>query len=251
MKLPRVLTLCSLAVVVAIAGCSGSSDSGSATAMPPEDTDESTPDQTTTDPTDTGSTATTARYRLRFEATWSGATHITDFPGNPHFSPLTGAVHNQQVVFWSQGQNASDGIEVMAETGGVSTFVSEVNAAIDEGYASAVINGGGVATSPGEVSVEFEVSIDNPLITVVSMLAPSPDWFVGLHNVALHDGQQFLASLTQDLALYDAGTDSGQSYTSANSDTQPPDPIDLVSNPTGTPFDRGMPFVGRFVIEKL
>ena len=41
----------------------------------------------TADAADAAETAVgNARYRVTFQATWSAATHPTNFPGNPHFS---------------------------------------------------------------------------------------------------------------------------------------------------------------------
>ena len=74
-----------------------------------------------------------ARYSVRFAASWSAETHPINFPPNPHFSPLTGAVHSEQVVIWQPGQNASDGIEEMAESGGTGVLLPEIQFAIDEG----------------------------------------------------------------------------------------------------------------------
>ena len=38
----------------------------------------------------------TARYRVRFNATWSATTHPNDFPSAPHFSGLIGGTHNEE-----------------------------------------------------------------------------------------------------------------------------------------------------------
>jgi len=128
-----------------------------------------------------------ATFRAIFDATWSAATHPTNFPFNPHFSPLTGAVHSEQTIIWQPGELASPGIEIMAETGGTGTLLSEINFAINEGRALSTIEGGGIATSPGSTSVEFTVNRNNSQVTLVSMLAPSPDWFIGVHGLDLID----------------------------------------------------------------
>jgi len=84
------------------------------------------------------------------------------------------------------------------------------------------------------------------------MLAPSPDWFVGVNGaMLLGDDGVFIDTLTIDLLLYDAGTDNGQEYNSADEDTQPKSPISLVNSfPSQTPFIDGEPIVGQLVIEK-
>lgn len=224
-------------------------DAGSGNGDADGDTDDGSTNDSDPDPV---ASEATARYRLTFSASWSAQTHAQDFPGNPHFSGLVGAVHNEQIIFWESGQIATNGIEEVAESGAKTLMLEEVNAAIANGYATASIDGGGVATSPGVASIEFEVSRDYPQVTVTTMVAPSPDWFVGVHNLALFDGTAFVDSITRDLAVYDAGTDSGVAYTSGDEDSAPRDPIGLLSSdPANAPFIDGVPSVGQFIFEKL
>ena len=63
------------------------------------------------------------------------------------------------------------------------------------------------------------------------MVAPSPDWFVGVSGLDLRPGGTWVSSLTVDLFSYDAGTDSGPNFTSPNTDTNPQDPIALLGAP--------------------
>jgi len=211
--------------------------------------------QTTLIPTDGVVTEDelTATYRITFDANWTESTHPVQFPvGSDHFSPLIGAVHNEQVIFFEPGQIASDGIEVMAETGDTALFISEINESIENGSALFGIAGEGIGSGDGEVSVDVTVTVDFSQITVTSMLAPSPDWFVGLHNFDLHDGVAFTQSIVVDAILYDSGTDSGVSYESNSSDTQPRDPIlPTSSEAQDTSFIDGQPAPGQFIIEKL
>ncbi len=203
-------------------------------------------------PLTTASVETSARYRLTFNASWSAQSHPVNFPSSAHFSGLVGAVHNDQVALWNTGELASNGIELMAETGDTSGLLAEVAGAVNAGSAASAINGGGVALSPGAVSVEFEVTRDHPLITITSMVAPSPDWFVGVRDLALFDGTDFVESLTIEAPVYDSGTDSGLLFTSDDIDTQPATPITLLStDATATNFISGLPSVGQFVIQKL
>jgi hypothetical protein len=166
-----------------------------------------------------------AVYTVTFESTWSAATHPADFPGNAHFSGLIGGTHNDRVVFWSEGQPASAGMESMAETGAKGTLSNEVDAAIDAGDAAAILSGGGIGTSPGTVSMTFTIDRDYPRVTLVSMVAPSPDWFVGVAGLELYRDGAWVDRLEVPLFPYDAGTDSGATYTAANQDTVPTEPI--------------------------
>jgi len=166
-----------------------------------------------------------AVYRIVFEATWSRRTHPDDFPPGPHFSPLIGAVHSDRVSFWDLGETASPGIESMAETGATSLLSGEIRAEIPQN-ASAIVSGSG-SGSPGRVTIrDVVVRLDDPLVTLVTMIAPSPDWFVGVTGYSLLNG---LGHWTDErsVVLYplDAGTDDGPSYTSDNDDTSPREPI--------------------------
>ena len=249
----RIATVLFIGLVPLLQACS---DNGSASvadlANPPEEADNPGMDPVVDPVVGQGGTENTARYRVVFESSWSSTTHALNFPGGPHFSGLVGAVHNEQVIFWELGQLASDGIEVMAETGSKASLRTEVDFAMAAGHALSLVDGSGIGNSPGSVEIEFDVNQEYPQVTVVSMLAPSPDWFVGVHNLDLRDGDGFTDSLTVDLALYDAGTDSGPRYGSSNDDTDPPETITLLtSESTDTPFIDGKPVVGQFIFTKL
>ncbi|HUU45107.1 MAG TPA: spondin domain-containing protein [Acidobacteriota bacterium] len=166
-----------------------------------------------------------AIYDLTFTATWSATTHPENFPGNPHFSSLAGATHSAAVSFWSVGELATTGIKNVAEGGNPGVLLDEVADAIDAGTAEFSLLGGGIGTSPGTVSMAIAVNGDHPLVTLVSMIAPSPDWFVGVNGLNLGQNGAWIDSHTVDLFLYDAGTDDGEDYTSANAVTDPPEPI--------------------------
>ena len=196
------------------------------------------------------SPAPTARYRVTFEATWDVTTHPTDFPPNPHFSGLVGGTHRATVSFWQDGGLATEGIRLMAERGRQSPLDIEVDAAIQAGQAQHLLVGSDVPSSPGSTSLEFEVSVDYPLVTLVTMVAPSPDWFVGVSGLSLLENGDWASSRTVDLHPWDAGTDSGVSYRSADRVTAPPETIRRL---TAAPVSVGgtVPSMGRFVFRRL
>ena len=191
---------------------------------------------------------TEATYQLVFNATWSQETHPLDFPANPHFSGLIGGSHNAAVRFWELGALASPGIEAMAETGSKTLLTDEVNAAITAGDAKEVISRAGINPAPGTRTVTFTMSSTHPYLTLVSMIAPSPDWFVGVDALALAEGGVWKDEVLVALYPYDAGTDSGTSYSSPNDDTDPQKPIRDLSNEY--PFE-GTPPLGTFMITLL
>lgn len=196
-----------------------------------------------------GCPAATASYSLQFDAGWSAATHPQDFPAGPHFSGLIGGLHDETVSFWAPGSLATTGIERMAELGSKTSLRAEIEAAIAAGSAATVISGSGIPSSPGSVSVSFEASGAFPHLTLVSMLAPSPDWFIGVDGLPLLESGEWVAHLVVPLFVYDAGTDDGPTYTSPNADSVPPDPISQI---TGYPFlsESALVPVGTFTLQR-
>ncbi len=199
-------------------------------------------------------------YRATFTTQWNSTDFPTNYPGGAHWSPLVGTVHNEQVVFWApDSQPATAGIESMAESGSTSAFNTEIQSAKTSGYSQGRIQAGKINSGSGSVSIDFKTSTTYPLLTLVSMIAPSPDWFVGVHGLALQDEQgQWIESQTVDLKLYDAGTDNGVSFTSSNSDTSSQSlSITLLSSDRadsdfedGKHFNSGK-YVGTLLIEKI
>jgi hypothetical protein len=159
-------------------------------------------------------------YRLTFTSSWSQDTHphpdgAERFPTNAHFSPLIGATHDVTTTFWADGELASAGMEQMAETGRVLLLREEFAAAGDAVFDT--LNGAGIP-SPGETTIAaLRVDRDHPRVTLVTMVAPSPDWFVGVSSLSLLDEKgEWRNELEVVLYPYDAGSDDGADYHSTD-----------------------------------
>ena len=176
----------------------------------------------------TGECPASATYRVTFRATWDAASHGSSppFPSGAHFSRVVGATHVEELSFWSSGGIATGGIESMAETGAVTAFCNEVQAEVDGGRAGGCIRGQEASfRSPGTVTLAFDVDEGFPFLTLVSMIAPSPDWFVGVDGIALQQGGCWTPRIETDLVGYDAGTDSGTTFAARDADVTPHQPI--------------------------
>lgn len=197
-----------------------------------------------------GTAQSSATYQVTFESTWSAATHPDGFPGNPHFSGLVGATHTDAASLWMPGELASPGMESMAETGSKSLLLAEVDGLIGGGEAEFALSGPGMTVSPGEVTYTFTVNETHSLVSLVTMLAPSPDWFVGVHGLDLHATETWTPLHIVPLYVYDAGTDSGTTYTAPNQNTQPQA---LIAEIEGPPFNIGgsVPPIGSFTFTLL
>ncbi len=201
-----------------------------------------------------------ANYRLTINNDWSSTTHPANFPSDAHFSWLGGGTHNNDVTFWELGGMASPGIIQMAETGRVDILVdTEFQQAISNGHAFSETIFEKVWTpeappGPGTRITSFNMDSDFPLITLATMLGPSPDWFVGVSGLALFENGLWKDSVTVQLALYDGGSEDGDVPTMNNPATTPQETIHLITyDPsTGTYIDSSSPhFIGSMVFERV
>ena len=169
-----------------------------------------------------------ASYEVTFDFHWNSENFPDEYPSGSHFSPLIGWSHRPNSEFFQPGTNASDGIKRMAETGGTSTLRSEIEDMINSGLGRQVEVGSGLGDGTGQITVEIEVDSENSAVTLSTMIAPSPDWYVAVVNVNLLENSNWVESKTVQGMAYDAGTDSGVSYRSANLPTDPKEPIMLI-----------------------
>jgi len=190
-----------------------------------------------------------ATYDIEFESVWNATDHGT-LPNNPHWSPLVGANHKSSITYFEMDGIATQGIENIAETGSITVFRNnEVNPSITNGDAEQFINAGGLSSATGKININgLEVSEDFPLLTLVSMIAPSPDWIIGINSINLRNtGNTDWVSLIEiDLFAYDSGTDSGTTYepTPSNTDITPHIPINSLQG--DSPFNNNI--IGTFKI---
>ncbi len=164
-----------------------------------------------------------AVYKVEFISNWSSTTHPTDYPSNAHWSKLVGTTHNTSISFFEIGQLATDGVEDVAESGSNTAFINEINTSITNGNAYEVIEGGGLSSGPGTITIDnVNVDANFPLISLITMIAPSPDWVAQINNLKLtDDDNDWKTSISIDVYATDAGTDNGTTYASDDDDTSP------------------------------
>ena len=61
--------------------------------------------------------------------------------------------------------------------------------------------------TPINYSIIFDIDVRFPQVTAVSMLAPSPDWFIGVSGLNLYENGKWVEQISIDLPVYDAGTE--------------------------------------------
>ncbi|KZS39104.1 hypothetical protein AWE51_11130 [Aquimarina aggregata] len=169
----------------------------------------------------------TAIYDVVFTSNWEAHGPL---PGsNAHFTELVGATHNSNITFLRNGGIATLGVERVAETGSNGTFNAEVNTAITAGNADQYIEGPNLffnGTLRTITIKDLSVNSDYPLVSLLSMIAPSPDWMIAVNSVSLLDSSnEWIQSISLDIFPYDAGTEEGTTYSLNNPATDPKEPI--------------------------
>ncbi|MCY4656586.1 MAG: spondin domain-containing protein, partial [Gammaproteobacteria bacterium] len=161
----------------------------------------------------------TARYQVNFTGNWTTASTPGGVVSSAHFTTLAVATHNSSVSFWAAGQQATSGMENLAELGSTSGFLSEVRSSAHSDKAlTSSVSFGGTGTSTFTITVKRT----HPLFTFGSMIGPSPDWFVGLSGRSLlNNSGEWVNDLSIDLYAYDAGTEDGEEFTLSNPATSP------------------------------
>ena len=171
---------------------------------------------------------TTATYTVTFEGNWNTDSTPGGVISGAHFTTLIGAVHNSSVTFWRVGGRATTGVERVAEFGTTPPFEGEIRSAGSD-VKSLVSQSGTSATGTRTFEVEFSRS--HPLFTLLSMIGPSPDWFVGVSGLSMLNGSDaWRSSHTVDLFAYDAGTEDGENFSLNNPDTVPKGTITSLRN---------------------
>ena len=156
----------------------------------PEVTPTPTPGVTPT-PTPT---ATPEPVAATFEVAIANTTHAQPL------SPPAVLLHNATVVAWQVGSPASEGLEVLAESGDPADLIDQ-STVVDSAVGSTNI-------APGDsVTLTVEGELNDLFLTVAAMLVNTNDaytgtagWYVGMLEIG--QSEQFLAP------VYDAGTEA-------------------------------------------
>ncbi len=227
------------AAAMTLAACGSGSDDGSpagtvtpaptptppaVTAPPPATTPAPTPSpvESRFDPS-----SELASYRITFSGSWTAESGFGTVPAPAHFSDIIGAPVTASSMIWRSGNVSSPGIEEVAEAGTTGAIRPEIEAAVAANDARAVVRIGDGRTEPGEtVSGDISFSSVFSHFTFITMVAPSPDWFVGLSAFNLrNDSGEWIETVQVPLRIYDAGTEDGDSFSPENPATVPPQPI--------------------------
>lgn len=171
-----------------------------------------------------------ATYTLELSIDWSANLAPFEYPGKgSHTSSLIGLTHTDRVSLFADGATASSGLELVAENGRSGILKAQFDEMRRKDHIGSVIEADGIKSVPGEIATTFKTTVDHPLLSVITMLAPSPDWFTGVSAVPLRSEEGWLDAIELPLWVWDAGTDSGATFVAKNADSQPHESIRLLA----------------------
>ncbi|KYQ47437.1 Spondin-1 [Trachymyrmex zeteki] len=185
-----------------------------------------------------------AKFEVTFEGLWSRNTHPKDFPSKGwliRFSDVIGASHTSNYLFWRNYGMASIGLRQVAEFGATRLLESELKHRSEEIRTIIKARGISYPNVTGKTFAVFRVDRMHHLMSLVSMIDPSPDWFVGVSGLELClPNCSWIEHKQLNLYPYDAGTDDGITYVSPDSPTDPQIPIHRIASTY--PNDSRSPF---------
>ena len=164
---------------------------------------------------------TPAEYTVIIKSTWTKATFPLEYPSDGHFSGMIGASHNVRYAIFAVGKRPTRGLERLSEEGKHSPLNDEIKHAIDQGNALMLFESGGLKNWNDSMVATVRVDPAHPLVDVVNMVAPSPDWFTGATGVNLIENGAWVSSRRVVLRAYDSGGDDGTTYKAPDKDANP------------------------------
>jgi len=182
---------------------------------------------------------------------WSNATHPVDYPsiaGSAHWTDPVLVAHSGNYEVWSPTTFATPGVEAVAEGGITGILQDEICLAQYKGLAGEMVIGRNQFNrgDPPQVFETISLTPNFPYLSTITMAGPSPDWFTGFYNVLPVDAQQFwYESFEIETYPWDAGTETGETYSISNLPEDPHVPIfrltkdtvpasGILLDPTGT-----------------
>lgn len=113
----------------------------------------------------------TVDYTCVFQNNWSAVNHPNFYPGSAHWSPPILAAHSAEYTMWEEGGVSSSGVESVAETGGTSSLINELDTSSEVGARET-----GSTTFNNQVQMQsfdtLEMTPATTFLSTITMIAP-------------------------------------------------------------------------------
>ncbi|MGB1315269.1 MAG: spondin domain-containing protein [Chitinophagales bacterium] len=190
-------------------------------------------------------------YDVEFVGLWSAASHPEDYPSGAHFSPIVAYSHKASLNAIGFGLSATEGVQSMAETGNTDALVKEIedfralNIALDKAVGTTI-------NATESTTVQVGVESGKHTVTVFSMIAPSPDWFVAASTSLLDSDDGLWYDYVEVSAqVFDAGTDSAKTFSAANMPNDPKEAVKLITNGPLTNGSDSIVTMAKFIFRRV
>ncbi|XP_034476579.1 uncharacterized protein LOC117783322 [Drosophila innubila] len=209
--------------------------------------------------------------------------HYPDWRPTAQWTKTLGRTHNANYALYHIGQPATAGVKQFAETG--KTELLDSNAGeqqqqqmqagqkpVSTGFATATAAATATERSvfdefsmpaiqlgAGRSEAKVFVDSNHSLVSLMTRIVPSPDWFIGVDSFELCVGGSWIDTVTVELDPLDAGTDNGFTFTAPNWPTAPQGVIYRITSrypghPAGSfyyPKSKRLPPIATFQFIKL
>lgn len=175
-----------------------------------------------------------ATYSCEFTNLWSGARHPIFYPSDARWSPPNLGAHSDGYSMWYPGTNASVGVENVAESGNPEVLLEEFLNATELTGDFVTGNLTFNREQQQQILPDIVVSREHPLLSSITMIAPSPDWFSGFYDYDPRNerGNSWSNEFIILTYPYDAGTEQGYMFNTTNDAEDPHKPIMQFTNET-------------------
>lgn len=179
-------------------------------------------------------------YRVTIESLWNSGDHVR-VPNSAHFSPVFAVSHNDNYSLFSIGEGVSSDFEGVAETGNTSGVERTAKKSQTQGSVHMLVVTENQFVLRSQIQTfDIEVTKNNPVLSFATMIAPSPDWVIGITGLKLYEEETGFTEFVGARNLYamDAGTEAGDiggNFSTVNRETLPRERLSLL---TGTGFDK-------------
>lgn len=148
------------------------------------------------------------------------------------FTPVYIAAHNDDVALFSTGQPASAELQMMAEGGDIAALQTSSEAAGADSIANPA---GGLLMPAASASAMLETTDGNDYLSVVAMMLPTNDGFIGLNSWKIPTEP---GTYTININAYDAGTEANDEVRGSGAPGEPgmpvPPPLEELVGTNGT-----------------
>ncbi len=159
---------------------------------------------------------------------------VTNLTQGVYFTPLLIAAHPGDSRLFTTGATASAGLQAMAEGGDISGLVTDLTptgAVVVENPAAGLLGPGQSTTA----MLNTDATPDNAYLSIVGMLLPTNDGFLGLNAVEIPSEA---GTYTFNVNAYDAGSEANDEVRGSGAPGEPgfpaPGPVDASSGMNGS-----------------